>query len=130
MGRYTNLMLNGPHNATGVDIVIGANDGISFDPSSKLGYWDLVPHHTKVFIEPAPPLFNRLMANTKELSNRVLVNKAVRLENQPANLTLFCWDIHMVDEAWYQQKQILPPQARQPNPSWSALCTGGKERLM
>jgi len=59
--------------STGSDMVIGANDGISFDPAWFFGYWSKVPQHTITWVEPNPTLFKRLTANTVAIPNKVRV---------------------------------------------------------
>jgi hypothetical protein len=55
----------------GSDMVIGANDGISFDPAWFFGYWKRVPQHTITWVEPNPTLYERLAKNTEEIKNKV-----------------------------------------------------------
>lgn len=52
-------------------MVIGANDGRSFDPAWEFGYWKKSPHHTIVWVEPNPILFKKLEGNTADIANKV-----------------------------------------------------------
>jgi len=114
----------------GSDIVFGANDGQQFDPGFKLGYWAAVPSHTKVFVEPVPPIYNRLQKNLAGMQNVVALNKAVRGAKQGPQLGLFCWDLDMIQQTVQHGAKPLPPQVRQPLAYWDALCALDRSNLL
>lgn len=107
----------------GSDIVLGANDGLKYDPAGNIaGYWAGVPQHTKVFVEPVPPIFAKLRKNMKEFPNMMLLNTAVRTASQPSELVLYCWDLDMIEETLKHGAAPLPPEVRQPLEYWQFLC--------
>eukprot|EP00035_Acanthoeca_spectabilis_P023039 m.447292 g.447292 ORF g.447292 m.447292 type:complete len:324 (+) comp19500_c0_seq1:114-1085(+) len=111
--------------SSGSDLVIGANDGISFDPAWYFGYWQKVSQHTITWVEPNPTLFKRLSKNTANISNKVLLNRAVRPASMAdTELTLFCWNLTMI-EAVLAGKMERPWDARlgEVKPHWTALCS-------
>lgn len=115
---------------TGSDIVFGANNGRRYDPANWLKYWEDVPQHTKVFVEPVPPIFAQLKENMKELPNALPLNTAVRQPDGPSQLVLFCWDLDMVEDAAKNGATPLPPEVRQPTEHWAFLCGLEKRKLL
>lgn len=118
--------------AQGSDLVLGANDGISYDPAWNLDYWKRSPHHTIVWVEPNPTLFNRLSSNTAEIEQKVLLNLAVRPESLSADtFTLYCWNTTMVTEvAAGRMESPLPAEAGLVLEYWNALCSISKSDLI
>ena len=62
----------------GSDMVIGANDGISFDPAWAANYWKDAVQHRIVWVEPNPWLFGKLSKNTESVPNKVTHVQTVR----------------------------------------------------
>lgn len=114
----------------GSDIVFGANNGKRYDPANWLKYWDDVPQHTKVFVEPVPPIFAQLKENMKAIPNAMPLNTAVRQPDGPSQLVLFCWDLDMVEDAVKNGATPLPPEVRQPVEHWAFLCGLEKRKLI
>mmetsp|Transcript_63959 Transcript_63959/g.122977 ORF Transcript_63959/g.122977 Transcript_63959/m.122977 type:complete len:377 (+) Transcript_63959:84-1214(+) len=115
---------------TGSDIVLGANNGKKYDPANWLNYWEDVPQHTKVFVEPVPPIFVELKENMKAIPNALPLNTAVRVPGGPVQLLLFCWDLDMVKKALKTGASPLPPEVRQPLEHWEFLCGLDKQKLL
>eukprot|EP00040_Diaphanoeca_grandis_P024279 m.133223 g.133223 ORF g.133223 m.133223 type:complete len:306 (+) comp29663_c0_seq1:110-1027(+) len=116
----------------GMDMVLGANDGISYDPAWYFGYWKAVPHHKIVWVEPIPDLFRKLTNNTKHIENKLLLNLAVRPDSMTqTELDFVCWDMGLMD-------QVLDHGAPDPIPAsagsgiktyWRALCSSSVNAL-
>jgi len=107
----------------GYDMVIGANDGIAFDPAWFFEYWQNVPKHTVVWVEPIPALFERLTENTKNIKNRQLINKAAKAGNSPmTHLELSCWNLTEIDNSLKTGVSPFPKEVRKPAEYWRALC--------
>lgn len=128
-------------------MVIGANDGRSFDPAWEFGYWKKSPHHTIVWVEPNPILFKKLEGNTADIANKVppapvnislcaqlwathdlvqvLLNKAVRpLTMTEETLSLICWNTTMVaDVLENRMPNPLPKEIGPVKSHWNALCS-------
>eukprot|EP00929_Paragymnodinium_shiwhaense_P034373 TRINITY_DN18718_c0_g1_i1.p1 TRINITY_DN18718_c0_g1~~TRINITY_DN18718_c0_g1_i1.p1 ORF type:complete len:374 (+),score=114.42 TRINITY_DN18718_c0_g1_i1:93-1124(+) len=116
----------------GSTLVLGANDGKSFDPATEMfDFWHKVPNFRKVFVEPVPPLFAKLQENMKMYENVHLVNKAMRVgEKAEAELKLFCWDMDVVDRAVQHGERTLPSELRQPQEYWKALCSFDRSSVL
>jgi len=117
----------------GIDMIFGANDGVQFEPAIHIGYWKRVPHHTRVLVEPVPPLFSKLSRNLANLSTPpVFINKAVKIDATASSdfLDLYCWDTAMVDEWVLNGRTPLPKEVRRPEGYWNALCSTEKQQLM
>merc|ERR1719326_890061 len=55
------LYLEAQAGGSGSTLVLGANDGRSYDPATEMfDFWHMVPQMRKVFVEPVPPLFEKL----------------------------------------------------------------------
>eukprot|EP00041_Stephanoeca_diplocostata_P002012 m.22703 g.22703 ORF g.22703 m.22703 type:complete len:299 (-) comp12782_c0_seq2:352-1248(-) len=116
----------------GSDIVFGANNGKSFDPAWGFGYWDSVPQHTITWVEPVPALFAELTENTKNVPNKILLNKAVRPLSMSSNvLEIFCYNFSVIDSYLKDGVNPLPPAlgAVKIQDYWRALCGIDKEEV-
>lgn len=78
-----------------VALIIGANVGSNYNDDA---WGSLVSHYAdwvKIFVEPIPPLFEKLKQNTAHLNNTVLVNAAVvPLDKPEGNQEMFCWKMN------------------------------------
>jgi len=104
-------------------LIIGANIGPTWtDPS-----WQTLRHskHTKVFLEPIPPLYNKLVENLnqRQITNFVAVNAAINVDitdtiNVPT-LTMYCLG-HPTEEVKFKGKVL----------EWAGqVCTTVRSRL-
>jgi len=113
-------------------MVLGANDGISYDPAWAYGYWKAVPHHKIVWVEPIPELYRKLKNNTAHIENKLLLNIAVRPNSMEEDeLDFVCWDLKMIDN-------VLLKGVADPIPTiagsgvkayWRALCSSTQRAL-
>jgi len=115
----------------GSDLVIGANDGISFDPANFFGYWNQVSHHKVGWVEPNPLLFKQLAKNVAGIPNKVLLNLAASSTGGGGPLSLICFNSTTVDAVLEGRiADPLMPYGHRITPAFNALCSVSIDAIM
>jgi len=115
----------------GQDLVLGGNDGISYDPAWYFEYFQNVPNHRVHWVEPIPELYRRLNINTGNITDRRLLNMAVKpSEGSADRLDFVCWDLDMVDKFLLDGANPFPEELAKPKEYWKTLCSTEKSALI
>lgn len=121
--EYERVML-GMKNSSGTDLIIGAYDGIQWDPAQAepLNWYWYTPNRRKVMIEAIPPIYRRLQKNARNFTNVTLLNAPVGAGGESG--VIYCWNT--------EGQGPLEPAAelREESGFWSASCSSRKSILL